>query len=140
MQGGCDLCGRLGNWPIFFFESHCPDKDGPRRKPKSFCPDCYAQIGAPFPDELTDRELRRWQDDVVEIFREHLRKMTSKPKVHSTDPKLVKYELGNGRCTLCYAQFQAQAPRPFIWEECDKIIRPCRVCLECGAICGVSSA
>jgi hypothetical protein len=77
------------------------------------CASCYEQIGVPFPDEPED-ELRRWHEEVICKFREHLRRTSPKPKVYNANVRFFMYDVGYGKCLLCCVDviFRALAERP----------------------------
>jgi hypothetical protein len=140
MRGKCNICGRIGDWPVFPCEVWYPNQNVPQQEQELLCAGCYEQTGAPFPHEVPEDELRKWHEEVISTFREHLRATSPKPKVYAANGRLFKDDVGYRHCVLCWADLGEQAQRQFIWRECDKVVRPAQVCVECAAICGAVSA
>jgi hypothetical protein len=137
MQGECNACRRVGDWPAVSYK--VPDETGCwRQEQELLCASCSEQIGAPLPDSPED-ELR-WHEEVIGMFRENLRKTSSKPKVYNANVRFFKYDVGYGHCVLCSADVREPAPRPFIWQSLTRSPDRSRLCAECAAICGVTSA
>jgi hypothetical protein len=59
MHGECNICGKIGNWPVSPQAVFYPGEKAPRDEQELLCAACYEQLGAPFPDKLSALELRK---------------------------------------------------------------------------------
>jgi hypothetical protein len=63
MRGKCNICGRIGDWPVFPCEVWYPNQNVPQQEQELLCAGCYEQTGAPFPDDVPEDELRKWHEE-----------------------------------------------------------------------------